>query len=106
MCSAVGDVLSITFNADLAVRQDRMSQQEQAGWYRLATRVLDRVPTSGEGAISDGVEALKSAAPPLELTAMGAAQIGSDEWTASVTTLIASCAEAGTELATTSFTGG
>lgn len=105
-CSAIGDVLSITFNTELAVRQERMSSHEQEGWYRLATRVLDRVPTRGEGPVSEAVAALREVAPPLELAAYGTAAVGSDEWNAVTARAHEACADAGSEIATTSFTGG
>ena len=105
-CTANGDVMSITFNADIAVREGRMSSQEQQGWYRLATVVLDRVPTRGEGSVSEGVAALHAAAPPIALAGYGSTQIGSDDWDAALTGLLKSCDDAGFEVATTSFTGG
>jgi hypothetical protein len=105
-CAAISEVVTIRFNADVAVRQDRMTVQEQRGWYRLSTLVLDRVPTREEGAVSEGVAALQAAAPPVALTAPGTTQMESDEWDAALTMVIQSCTSAGSEVATTSFTGG
>ncbi|NYE21604.1 hypothetical protein BJ991_003632 [Microbacterium immunditiarum] len=83
-----------------------MSAQEQGGWYRLATIVLDRVPTRGEGAVSATVAALQAVVPPVPLAAMGRGEIGSDGWDQQWSAVFQSCADAGSEIATVAFTGG
>lgn len=105
-CEALGDVLTITFNADIARDGGRMQQQEHAGWHRLATRVLHRVPTTGGGAVSDAIAALREAAPPIASGAGGAGRVGSDAWNEAFPALMTACEEAGAELATEGFTGG
>lgn len=105
-CSAIGDVMSIRFNADVAVSEGRMDTQEQGGWYRLATIVLSRVPTRGEGSVSDSVSALQSAVPPVALAAYGRGEIGSDDLDQQWSAVMQSCTEAGSEIATVAFTGG
>jgi len=105
-CSAIGDVMSIRFNADVAVSEGRMDTQEQGGWYRLATIVLSRVPTRGEGPVSDSVSALQSAVPPVALAAYGRGEIGSDDSDQQWSAVMQSCTEAGSEIATVAFTGG
>ncbi|MBW9119063.1 hypothetical protein JNB63_03060 [Microbacterium trichothecenolyticum] len=104
-CAAFGDVLTILQNAMVGVTEERMTQQEYNGWLRLATRVLDRVPTSGEGAVSDAITELKEAAPPIALGAMGSTNLGTHEWYSS-TSLADACAAAGTQLSAEGFTGG
>jgi hypothetical protein len=64
-CTGFNDVLTITTNAEKGFLDARMAEQEQMGWYRLATRILSGVPTSGEGAVSDAIAALKSIAPEI-----------------------------------------
>lgn len=105
-CAAIGDVTTIGFNAELAVREGRMTSQEQQGWYRLATRVLHLVPTRGEGAVSEAVTGLQAAIPQAAPGAMGTSLIGSDEWQSTLPVLLEACAAAGSEIATSSFTGG
>ena len=105
-CTAFGDVTTILANADTALAEQRMAKQEQQGWYRLATRVLHRVPTSGSGDVSDAVLALQEAVPVIALGAGYTAEFGSPEWRSGVEALIAACDRAGTELATAMFTGG
>jgi hypothetical protein len=105
-CVAVGDVMTIVMNADTAVREGRMQAQEQQGWYRLATRVLDQVPTTGQGAVSDTVAQLQAAAPPIAFGAMQLAGVGSGEWDNAFQALTTSCEDAGAELAIEGFTGG
>ena len=105
-CTAFSDVLTITANADTAVRDGRMAAQEQQGWYRLATRVLDRVPTSGEGDVSNAASELKDAAPAISLGAMASSGIGSAEWNDGLDQLSLACADAGAETAIQMFTGG
>ena len=61
-CTAFGDALTITANADAGLRDDRMAAQEQQGWYRPATRLVDRVPTSGEGDVSEATVGLRDVA--------------------------------------------
>ena len=105
-CTAFSDVLTITGNADTALRDGRMATQEQQGWYRLATRVLDHVPISGEGEISDAASALKDAAPAIAFGAMASSGIGSAEWNDGLDRLSVACADAGAETAIQMFTGG
>jgi hypothetical protein len=105
-CTAFGDVLTITGNADAGLRDGRMATQEQQGWYRLATRVLDRVPTSGKGDVSEATAALRDAAPAIGLGAMASSGIGSVDWNDGVDRLSRACADAGAETASSMFTGG
>jgi hypothetical protein len=105
-CTGFNDVLTITTNADKGLRDARMAEQEQMGWYRLATRILDGVPTSGQGAVSDTIAALKSIAPEIKLGAIEPTEIGSTEWNQGVQDLSTACAAAGTEMAAESYTGG
>lgn len=105
-CTAFNDVLTITSNADAGLRDGRMAAQEQHGWYRLATRVLDGVPTRGEGVVSEAVAALKKVAPSIDLGAAGTTGIGSAEWNSRLQDLSDACAEADVEMAIEMFTGG
>lgn len=105
-CKAFGDVLTIIGNVDVAVSQGRMEVQEQQGWYELAARELDRVPTRGEGAVSDAVAALKEIAPATTQGVVGTPGFGTAEWGRATQDLDSACADAGTELAVAGFTGG
>lgn len=105
-CAAIGDVLSTTLNADVAVGEGRMTAQEQGGWYRLASIVLDRVPIRGEGSVGAAAHALQASAPPVALAAAGRTAIGSDEWREGVTAVMQACEDAGSEIAVVAFTGG
>ena len=105
-CTGFNDVVTITANADPGLGDGRMAEQEQQGWYRLATRVLDGVPTGGEGEVSDAVAALKDVAPVVALGAMGTTGIGSAEWNSAVQELSDDCAAAGAEMAVEMYTGG
>ncbi|WP_309615885.1 hypothetical protein [Salinibacterium sp.] len=105
-CSMFGGVLTVVANADAGVRDGRMEAQEQQGWYRLATRILDRVPTATEGAVSDAINSLKDAAPIIAQAKMGTPGIGSAGWDSGYQTLSEACSNAGAELALEMFTGG
>jgi len=105
-CTGIGDVVSVRFNADVAVSEGRMDTTEQAGWYRVATIMLSRVPTRGDGAVSESVATLQSLVPSVPLAAMGGREIASDDTTQEWDAVFDSCAEAGAEIATVSFTGG
>ena len=105
-CTAFSDVLTITANADAGLRDGRMASQEQQGWYRLATRVLDRVPTSGAGVVNDAANALKDAAPIINLGKMSSSGIGSAEWNDGLDQLSFACTDVGFETAVQMFTGG
>ena len=105
-CTAFGDVLTITANADAGLRDGRMATQEQQGWYRLATRVLDRVPTNGKSDVSEATAALREAAPVISLGAIASSGIGSAEWNDGLDKLSLACADAGAETAIAMFTGG
>lgn len=105
-CDAFGDVSTIVANADAALRDDRMAEQEQQGWYRLAQRVLDRVPTTGDGAVSDAIATLKEIAPASIPGASATPSIGSDEWESARAQLAEACNDAGYEMWLAMFTGG
>lgn len=105
-CVEFGDVLTITSNADAGLRDGRMAEQEQQGWYRLASRVLDRVPTRGEGAVSDAVTALKDAVPAITPGAMGTSAFGSSAWNSAQKSMIDACADVSAEVTIQMFTGG
>lgn len=105
-CTAFSDVTTIIANADAGLRDGRMAAQEQHGWYELATRVLDRVPTSGDGEVSRAVLALKEVAPVAPEAAMGKTGFGSLEWNKGIQTLSQACTAAGSELFVAMFTGG
>ncbi|MCC2032676.1 hypothetical protein [Microbacterium allomyrinae] len=104
-CAAFDDVSTILQNAHMGLSSGRMSQQEYDGWLRLATRVLDRVPTSGEGAVSDGIAASKAAAPAIPLGTIAPPLIGGDAWN-NAAPLAAACTAAGYVFVVESWTGG
>jgi hypothetical protein len=103
-CEAFTDVSTILHNAMVGVYEGRMTQQEYDGWMRLATRVLDRVPTRGEGAVSEAVEALKAASPAVPPGGSGATNIDTPE--AGTPSPADACRAAGYELFAEGFTGG
>jgi hypothetical protein len=105
-CAGISDVLTIMANADAGLRDGRMAAQEQQGWYRLATRVLEGVPVRGEGAVSDAADALKNVAPAIGIAAMGTTGMGSAEWDGGLQELSYACSEADSETAINMFTGG
>ncbi|MFS0892705.1 hypothetical protein [Microbacterium sp. 179-I 3D3 NHS] len=105
-CTAFGDVLTIVHNADAGFVDGRMEEQEQLGWYRLATRVLARIPSPDEGAVAEALAAVSDAAPAVTQGAAGAPGIGSEEWNLAVNDLATACAAAGYDLAAEGFTGG
>ncbi len=104
-CEAFADVLTILYNATVGLQSGRMTQQEYDGWLRLATRVLDRVPIRGDGAVSAAIATLQEAAPPLPPGGRGAGNIGTAEWY-SAAPLGDACTAAGSPTATEAFTGG
>lgn len=105
-CTAFGDVLTIIGNVDVALREGRMEAQEQQGWYGLATRVLDRIPTRGEGAVSDAIAALQEMAQAIAPGVGGTPGFGTAEWSRGTRKLDAACADAGAQLTVEGFTGG
>lgn len=104
-CEAFGDVSTILHNAMAGLREGRMTQQEFDGWMRLATRVLDRVPVSGEGEVSVALQTLKDAAPAIPIGVGGTTIIGKPEWTNSAE-LAQLCIDAGHTIGVEGFTGG
>ncbi|MGC5077075.1 hypothetical protein [Agrococcus sp. DT81.2] len=105
-CEGYGDVLTITANADIALREGRIAQQEHDGWYRLATRVLYRVPHGESDAVRDAIAALRDSARPVASGAGYSTGIGSDAWNEADSLLGAACEDSGTGLAIEAFTGG
>ena len=106
-CAGFSDVMTIMENADIGVRDGRMEPQEQQGWYGLATRVLNRLPSAGDGAVGSAIADLQEIAPAV---ASGAGTeidgIGSAEWPSAVAVLGDACGDAGVELTIGVFTGG
>lgn len=104
-CEVFSDVSTILHNAMTGLRDGHMKQQEYDGWLRLATRVLDRIPTRGEGGVSDGIAALKAAAPAIPAGTTGTPSIGTPEWY-NAAPLADACSAAGYQIASEAFTGG
>lgn len=48
-------MLTIVENADVALAEGRMAAQEHDGWYRLATRALQRLPSGGDGDVQTAI---------------------------------------------------
>lgn len=106
-CVAFGDVLTIVENADLAFAEGRMAAQEQLGWYRLATRVLDRLPSGGDSAVQAAIGALQTASPAVPAgTSVESTGVRSPAWDQAQGDLADACDEAGAPLAISVFTGG
>lgn len=106
-CTAFGDVLTIVENADLALAGGRMEAQEHAGWYQLATRVLDRLPSGGDTAVQVAIGELQEAAPAVAPGAFaGSTGVRSPEWSQAEADLGVACEELGAPLAISMFTGG
>lgn len=105
-CMAFGDVITIMNNSQAAVTDGRMGEQEQLGWLRLATRVQDRIPTTGEGPIADALAAVQAAAPAIPPGSTDTPGIRSDGWMTASTDLREACDAAGYEFASEGFVGG
>lgn len=106
-CTAFGDVLTIIANADLALAEGRMAAQEQHGWYELATRVLDRLPSDAGTAVQTAIGALQAAAPAVPAEAFAESTgVRSPAWSAAEVDLGVACEEVGSPLAIQAFTGG
>jgi hypothetical protein len=106
-CKGFSDVMTIVENAEIGVREGRMAPQEQQGWYGLATRVLDRLPSGEGGAVGLAIADLQEVAPAVALGAgTEVAGIGSAEWHSAVEALGDACRDAGAELTIGVFTGG
>ena len=105
-CDAFGDVVTIVDNADAGLAEQRMEAQERDGWYRVATRVLDRIPTRGTGDVHDAIEELREAAPAVKLGAVLPVGIGSTAWVSGWASLTEACAAQGFDMASEAFTRG
>lgn len=105
-CTAYGDVLTILENADLSFADGRMDAQEHDGWYRLATRVLDRLPSDGDSAVQAAIGALQAAAPVTPGAPGESIGVHSPEWDAGESDLGDACDDVGAPLTITMFTGG
>lgn len=107
VCSALSDVMTIVDNADLGLADGRMAEQEKEGWYRLATRVLDRIPASDDAVLSQGLADLRATTPPVAAGAKGpSVGIGSPAWHDALASVADTCVAADAELTISSFTGG
>ncbi|MFF7294207.1 hypothetical protein ACFY9N_16880 [Microbacterium sp. NPDC008134] len=105
-CAGFSDVMTILHNVGAAVHDGRMTDQEKSGWYALATRVLDRVPATGEGPISDALTATQEAAPAVAIGAGGSTGIESDAWNAAGGELREACEAEGYQVVAEGFVGG
>ncbi|WP_171467206.1 hypothetical protein [Cellulosimicrobium sp. 72-3] len=93
-------------NADLALAEGRMEAQERDGWYRLATRVLDRLPSAGDSAVQTAIGELKEIAPVTSGAFGESTGVRSPEWNDVQGDLGDACDDLGAPLAITMFTGG
>jgi hypothetical protein len=106
-CEAVSDVQTIVENADVALSEGRMAVQEQQGWYEVATRVLHRIPSSGDSGVSQAVADLQETVPAVESwTRTDPTVIRSDAWRAALDALAEPCLTVDSELFISTFTGG
>lgn len=106
-CAAYGDVLTILENADVSLADGRMDAQEHDGWYRLATRVLDRLPSDGDTAVQTAIGELQEAAPALPPGAFAETTgVHSPEWDDAEGDLGDACDAVGAPLTIDMFTGG
>ncbi len=107
LCTAFGDVLTIMENADVGLADGRMEAQEHDGWYRLATRVLDRLPSTGDSAVRAAIGELQEIAPAVPPGASTESTgVRSSEWGEVHGVLGAACDDVGAPLAISMFTGG
>lgn len=106
-CEAVSDVMTIVENADIALNEGRMAAQEQQGWYEVAIHTLDRIPSTGDGAVSQGVADLKNAGPAVDSwTRSEPVVINWQTWGHAIFALDGPCLAVDAQLATSVFTGG
>lgn len=106
-CDAVSEVLTIVDNANVALREGRMAAQEQQGWYEVATRVLDRIPSSDDRAVSQSIAELKLAVPAVPAgTWSEPIDFTSAAWRSAFSPLRELCVAADAELTIQAFTGG
>ncbi|MGW6227963.1 hypothetical protein ACWFQT_12675 [Cellulosimicrobium cellulans] len=106
-CAAYGDVLTILENADLSLADGRMDAQERDGWYRLVTRVLDRLPSDGDTAVQTAIGELQEVAPALPPGAFAESTgVHSPEWDDAEGDLGDACDAVGAPLTIDMFTGG
>jgi hypothetical protein len=106
VCAAYGDVMTIVENADLGLADGRMAAQERDGWHRLATRVLDRLPSGEDSAVRSAIARLQEAAPADPPGYDDPIGVGSPEWDDAQFALGAACDDAGSPLGIMVFTGG
>lgn len=107
VCSALSDVMTVVDNADSGLADGRMAEQERDGWYRLATRVLDRIPGGDDAVLSQGLADLRATAPPVDAGTRGPTEgIGSPAWHDALASVADTCAAADAELTVESFSGG
>lgn len=105
-CETFGDVLTIVHNTEVAASDGRMGELEQAGWYRLATRVQDHIGSPDSGPVADALAAVKKAAPPVAPGAKSTPGVLTEEWTSARDDLLEACKDAGSPIAAEGFVGG
>lgn len=84
-----------------------MAAQEHEGWYPLATRVLDRLPSTGDGAVPGAIAQLQELAPAVPAGAgHEPSGVRSPERYDAEGVLGSACDDLGVLLAIDVFTGG
>jgi hypothetical protein len=83
-----------------------MEAQERDGWYRLATRDFQRIPTQSTSPVSQKVAEIQATIPKTNPGAYTEPVVGTDEWKAASAELVLLCRTAGTEVIVQGFTGG
>lgn len=107
ICIAFGDVLTIVENADLGLADGRMEAREHEGWHQLPTRVLDRLPSTGDSTVHTAITQLQEIAPAVPSGAgYEPTGVRSPEWYEVKAGLRPACDDLGAPLAIKVFTGG
>lgn len=107
ICTAFADVYTVIWNADVALEEGRIAEQEHLGWYALTTRILDRLPSNGDSDVRTAIAGLKEAAPVINSGGYAESTgVGSESWNAALGKLGSACEAVSITLSGEMFTGG
>jgi PBP1b-binding outer membrane lipoprotein LpoB len=106
-CAQIIDVNTLVFNARVALDTGRIAQQEFDGIARLAARMVHRIDTTGDSALTEATATLAEVVGAYRTGgAMTAVDVESAEWQAALDAAKDECTREGVEFYVESWTGG
>lgn len=98
-CDYFGDAITVATNVDSALDSGRMTTGETQDWYRLVTRLIDRMPAQEDPADQEIIAAAKERHPRAERGQGSSISFDTEDWQATSAEMHTLCYSHGLEIA-------